>query len=103
MEVLVRNLVSYGETYAVVRGDDGYLRAINHKYLDNEGRLTKQLNGLDMFVSTVDNTLDGMIRRIQSYHEFQQYIRDHEVNVNDPDQLRGVVQKLYHLQENKEA
>lgn len=103
MDVLVRNLVSYGETYAVVRGDDGYLRAINHKYLDSEGRLTKQLNGLDMFVNTVDNTLNGIIHRIQSYHEFQQYMSEHEVDVNDPNQLRKAIQELYHLQENHEA
>lgn len=49
-----------GETFEVIQHDCGQYCSINHKYLDDKGRLLTSLNGLDMMAS---DTLTECIER----------------------------------------
>jgi hypothetical protein len=46
--------------------------AINHKYLDETGALTQELNGIQMYVDIHNNTLEGIIQRINTTIDFEE-------------------------------
>ena len=48
VKVVVRNYVVRNRNFVVVQYDDGWYGAIEDKYIDANGKLTKQLNGLQV-------------------------------------------------------
>ena len=51
MTTFVKTLGIREQEYVVVKDDEGYYLAINKEYLDENGRLTRELNGLQMHAS----------------------------------------------------
>ena len=47
-KVIVRNYEVRNRHFVIVKDNNGYYEAIEDKYLDSEGKLTKRLNGFDM-------------------------------------------------------
>ena len=48
VKVVVRNFVVRDRKFVIVQDSNGWYEAIEDKYLDSEGKLTKRLNGFDM-------------------------------------------------------
>ena len=54
-----------GQVFEIVQYK-GYYCAINHKYVDSDGRLTQQLNGLQTFASkTKSECIDRATKYVQ--------------------------------------
>lgn len=48
MRTMVKDFTAYGQSFVVVKNDEGFYLAINKKYIDADGKLTRQLNGIQM-------------------------------------------------------
>lgn len=75
-KVLVKAFHCGGATYVLTKADvNGEMKyfAINYKYLDEEGRLKKTLNGLEMFMQ---DTMDDTMKRVEEYHKMLEYLKD---------------------------
>lgn len=87
---------SDGEEYCIIKGiHDSIIRAINYKYIDHNGVLTKKLNGFDMYVSTLDNTVSGIINRIENQIRFRKASKD--IDMNNPEQVRLFLKDFYNI------
>lgn len=95
MKVLVREFSCRGRVFTIIKGDDGYTKAIDHKYLDSEGRLTQTLNGLQMYVDTKDQSLGSMLERIQFQLELDDYIAESGIDKDDDYALARVIHEFY--------
>ena len=74
--------------YAIIRGEhDGIIRAINYKYVDSSGNLTKSLNGLEMFCNHRANTVSAIIERIDYKHDLDDYLADNGIDRSDNEAL----------------
>ena len=70
-----------GNEYIIAKGiHDGIIRAINYKYIDDEGKLTKKLNGFEMFCDHYRNTVNDIIHRINLKHDYDEYVKDIDKN-----------------------
>lgn len=73
-KVQVKKFYCRGNTYvltsAEVKGEIKYF-AINYKYLDDEGKLTKELCGLEMFMQ---DTMADTMKRVEEYHKMREYM-----------------------------
>lgn len=97
-KVLVKVYHYKGNEYAIIKGEhDCIIRAINYKYVDSSGNLTKQLNGLEMFCDHRENTVGAIIERINNKHDFDEYLSENGVDWNDKDALVKAVAAFYHL------
>lgn len=66
-----------GNEFAIIKGlHDGIIRAINYKYLDENGMLIKPLNGLEMFCNSHANSVEEIIKRINEKIDFDQFLND---------------------------
>lgn len=91
----ITTVLIHDNVFEIVKNTDGVYCAINHKYLDSNGCLTKRLDGFDMFVSTIDNTLSGLINRINQHFEWTSFIKEHNIDINNPDELRAAVKIFF--------
>lgn len=48
MNTVIKRIQILGEKFVIVRNEDGWYLAINTKYIDEDGKLNKPLNGLQM-------------------------------------------------------
>ena len=97
-KTLVKVYAYKGEEFTIVKGlHDGIIRAINHKYIDSNGLLTKPLNGFEMFVNTANNTINGVINQINMGIDWQEYIKENNVDISNSDELLKAVAKFYGL------
>lgn len=97
-KTLVKVYRYHENEFAIIRGlHDNIIRAINYKYIDENGQLNKPLNGAEMFVSTLDNTIEGIINRINSYFDWQDFLKENEVDTNNTDELLKAAVKFYKL------
>lgn len=71
-KVITKAYFYKGQTFAICTNKDGVYMAINHKYLDKNGALTQELNGIQMYVDTHNNTLEGIIQRINRFIDFEE-------------------------------
>lgn len=91
-----------GETFAIIKGlHDGIIRAINYKYIDDNGQLTTPLNGLQMFVSHTENTVNQIIDRINHHIDWNNYIKEHNIDIDTitTEQLKEVINAVYGVKE----
>lgn len=87
-KVLVRSYHYKGNEYAILKGEhDGTIRAINYKYVDSSGNLTKSLNGLEMFCDHRANTVSAIIERINYKHDLDDYLADNGIDRSDNEAL----------------
>lgn len=91
----ITTILTHGNTFEIVKNNDGVYCAINHKYLDSNGCLTKGLDGFDMFVSTIDNTLSGIINRINQHFDWTEFIKENNIDINNPDELRAAIKIFF--------
>ena len=97
-KTLVRDYFYKGNDFVIVKGlHDGIIRAVNYKYLDENGLLTKQLNGAEMFVNTMNNTINGVMERINSYYDWKEFVEENNVNINDETELLNAMKVFYKL------
>lgn len=81
---LVREYAYKKHRYAIVQGlHDMLIRAIDYKYLDDEGKLTKSLNGLEMFCDDRRNTVAQIIERINDHIDWREYVETFGLNEDD--------------------
>jgi hypothetical protein len=74
-----------GHEYAIIQGlHDGIIRAIDYKYLDDNGLLIKPLNGLQMFCDHRANTVPQILERIKDHIDWEEYVAEH--NLSEADQ-----------------
>lgn len=84
-KTLVREYVYKDHHYAIIKGlHDGIIRAIDYKYLDENGLLIKPLNGLEMLCDHHRNTVSQMIDRINDHIDWKEYVEKY--NLNEADQ-----------------
>ena len=81
---LVREYIYKKHRYAIVQGlHDMIIRAIDYRYLDDEGRLTKPLNGLEMFCDDRRNTVAQIIERINDHIDWREYVEKYNLSEAD--------------------
>lgn len=83
MKVVLKCFSYRGKEYTIVKDDDGYTKAIDHIYLDKNGCLMQQLNGIQMFVDVNDQSLRGILNRIKDHLDFEAYMEENLVNIED--------------------
>lgn len=97
-KTLIRVYTYKGREFAIVKGlHDNIIRAIDYKYIDDNGMLTKPLNGLEMFVNTLDNTINGVTRQINMAIDWQEYIKENNVDTSNNDELLKAAVKFHGL------
>ncbi len=97
-KTLVKTYHYRNNDYVIVKGlHDGIIRAVNYKYIDSDGKLTKQLNGLEMFCDHNANTVNDIIRRINNKLDWDNYLIENNVDANDNDALRKAAIKFFKL------
>lgn len=97
-KTLVKVYSYKGHEFAIIKGlHDGIIRAIDYKYIDDNGMLTKHLNGLEMFVNTLDNTIYGVTRQINMAIDWQEYIKENNVDTSNSDELLKAAVKFHGL------
>ena len=93
-----------GNEYAIVQGiHDGIIRAINYNCLDENGRTTQPLNGIEMFCSKEANTVEEIIKRINLKIDFDEYIKQNDIDTSDMKTLAKAYKKFYEKNEKKSA
>jgi len=103
-KTLVKSYNYKGSEYAIVKGiHDGILRAINYNYLDAEGKLTQPLNGIEMFCSREANTVEDIIKRINDKIDFDEYIKEYNINTDDIAVLARAYKKFYESRKSNET
>lgn len=48
MRTVIKDFMVRAERFVIVQNDEGFYLAINKKYIDADGKLTRQLNGIQM-------------------------------------------------------
>ncbi len=85
-----------GKEYAIVQGiHDGIIRAINYNCLDGNGRTTQPLNGIEMFCSKEANMVEEIIKRINLKIDFDEYIKQNDIDTSDMKTLARAYKKFY--------
>ena len=51
MNTVIKKIQARDEKFVIVRDEEGWYLAINTKYIDADGKLNRQLNGLQMFAN----------------------------------------------------
>lgn len=51
MTTIVKNLHVGKENFAIVKNEEGFYLSINRKFIDSSGRVTRQLNGIEIHAS----------------------------------------------------
>lgn len=83
-KVLVRRYHYKGRDFIIAKElHDGIIRAIDLKYINENGRLTRPLNGLEMFCDSRFNTVPEIIRRINDHIDFMEYAEKYHIDKND--------------------
>ena len=83
-KTLVKVYTYKGNEYVITKGlHDGIIRAINYKYIDEDGKLTKPLNGFEMFCDHYRNTVNDIIRRINLKHDYDEFIENSGIDKED--------------------
>ncbi len=83
-KTLVKVYTYKGNEYVITKGlHDGIIRAINYKYIDEDGKLTKPLNGFEMFCDHYRNTVNDIIRRINLKHDYDEFIDNSGIDKED--------------------
>lgn len=83
MKTLLKCFAYRGKEYTIVKDDDGYTKAIDFDYIDDSGHLTQRLNGIQMFVDLNDQSLNGILNRIKDHLDFNAYIEEAMINIED--------------------
>ena len=97
-KMLVKVYSYKGNEFAIIKGlHDGIIRAIDYKYIDDNGQLTKQLNGLEMFVNTINNTINGVIERINNHFDWLDYVKENDIDITDDTELLKGIKAFYKL------
>ena len=103
-KALVKSYNYKGNEYVIVKGmHDGIIRAINSNYLDKDGKLTQPLNGIEMFCSKEANTVEDIIQRVNDKIDFDEYIKQHDIDTSDVRKLARAYKKFYESKENEKA
>ena len=71
-KVITKAYFYKGKTFTICTNKDGVYMAIDHKHLDKNGKLTQELDGIQMYVDIHNNTLEGIIHRINTYIDFEE-------------------------------
>lgn len=97
-KVIVRDYSYKGNEYTIIKGEhDGILRAINYKYIDSSGNLTKSLNGIEMFCDHNANTVSAIIERINQKHDWDEYLDENGIDRNDEEAMLKAVSAFFKL------
>ena len=103
-KTLVKSYNYKGNEYVIAKGlHDGIIRAINYKYIDDDGKLVKPLNGIEMFCCKEANTVEDIIKRINDKIDFDEYIKKYNIDTDDISVLAKAYKKFYESKENEEA
>jgi len=102
-KTLVKSYNYKGNEYVIAKGlHDGIIRAINYKYIDDDGKLVKPLNGIEMFCCKEANTVEDIIKRINDKIDFDEYIKKYNIDTDDIEILARAYRKFYESNESKE-
>ena len=102
-KALVKSYNYKGNEYVIAKGmHDGIIRAINTNYLDKDGKLTQPLNGIEMLCSKEANTVEDIIKRINLKIDFDEYIKQNNIDTSDIKTLARAYKKFYERNETKE-
>ena len=64
-----------GTTFEVVQNDEGWYLAIDRRYIDADGCLTKELNGLEMHADKeLDRCIDMARQSVDADYYMERYI-----------------------------
>ena len=97
-KTLVKVYSYKGNEFAIIKGlHDGIIRAINYKFIDENGYLIRPLNGLEMYVNTMDNTIEGVTRQINSSIDWQEFITENNIDTKNSDELLKAAIKFHKL------
>ena len=101
---LLVKLYKYKENeYAIVQGiHDGIIRAINYNCLDENGKTTQPLNGIEMFCSKEANTVEEIIKRINLKIDFDEYIKQNDIDTSACIKLIDLELKRREIERDKE-
>ncbi len=103
-KTLVKSYNYKGNEYVIAKGlHDGIIRAINYKYIIEDGKLVKPLNGIEMFCSKEANTVEDIIKRINDKIDFDEYIKKYNIGTDDISVLARAYKKFYERSESKEG
>jgi hypothetical protein len=95
---ICRRFYYKGHEFVIVKGlHDGILRAIDCKYLAEDGTLKQKLNGLQMFCDDRANTLQQIIKRIKDNIDLAEYIEERGIDVNDTERFVQAVKDFYRI------
>jgi hypothetical protein len=85
VKVICRNYSYRDRSFTIVEGADGILRAIDHKYLDENGCINQELNGLQTYSdpSPKGNTLAALLVRINEQLDLLAYLDEHHIDKSD--------------------
>ena len=93
---LVKKYMYKDNAYLIVKGfHDGIIRAINYNCIDEDGKLNQPLNGIEMFCSKEANTVEDIISRINDKIDFDEYIKEHDVDTSDIRKLARAYKEFY--------
>lgn len=93
---LVRVYTYKGHRYAIVQGlHDMIIRAVDYNYLDDEGKLIKPLNGIEMLCRKDANTVPAIIERINNKVDCDEFIEENGISRNDEDAFLKAVVEFY--------
>jgi len=93
---LVKIYMYKDNEYLIVKGlHDGIIRAINYNCIDEDGKLNQPLNGIEMFCSKEANTVEDIISRINDKIDFDEYIKEHDVDTSDIRKLARAYKDFY--------
>ena len=83
MKVLTKVYAYKDKRYVIAKNNDGIIMAIDYKYINEDGVLTQELNGLQMFVDVDRNTVPEIIERINRYTDWCEYTKEHNVDLSN--------------------
>jgi len=93
---LVKKYTYKDNAYLIVKGlHDGIIRAVNYNCIDENGKLNQPLNGIEMFCSKEANTVEDIINRINDKINFDEYIKEHDVDTSDIRKLARAYKDFY--------
>ena len=97
-KTLVKTYHYKNNDYAIVKGlHDGIIRAINYKYIDDNGRLAQPLNGIEMFCDHNANTVNDIIKRINTKLDWDDYLKENDIDVDDNEALTQAVKDFFRI------
>lgn len=77
MKVHADRFTYKGRVFTIAeRDEDGILVAIENKYIDKNGRLTKSLNGFNLLADRRRNTIPEIIERIYETVDYEEFMED---------------------------